>query len=135
LEHIKTVYIFPEEITKTKYQALWLENLTKKMNTVAMDSGQTAFILSQLALGAVATFLAIMLWSKTRNIAWMFIIIGVIVAYIEIVHSILGLFGMGGDELFLIGSGPLISFILPSLRMIFFIAAFAVMLSRQYRSK
>ncbi|MDR2942037.1 MAG: hypothetical protein LBV17_05560 [Treponema sp.] len=98
-----------------------------------MDSSQTAYILSQLVFGAVATFLAIMLWSKTRDAAWMLIVMGTIFAYVEIVYSILGLFGIDGRDLFLIGSVPLISFILPLLRMIFFIAAFVVMIVRHSR--
>jgi len=97
-----------------------------------MDSGQTIFILSQLAVGAAASFFAIMLWSRTREAAWMLIIIGAIVAYAEIVYSVLGLFGMGGDFL-LIGEVPLITFILPLLRMSFFIAAFTVMIVKQSR--
>jgi membrane-bound ClpP family serine protease len=98
-----------------------------------MDSGQTAYILSQLSVGAVAAFLAIMLWSKTRDAAWMLVVMGTIFAYIEIVYSILGLFGIDGSNLFLIGSVPLISFVLPLLRMIFFIAAFVVMIVRHSR--
>lgn len=100
-----------------------------------MDSGQITFILSQLILGAIATFLAIMLWSRTRDAAWMLIIIGAITAYIEIVYSILGIFGMDGGNLFLIGSVPIISFVLPLLRMGFFIAAFLIMVIRQFRHR
>jgi hypothetical protein len=99
-----------------------------------MDSGQTVFIISQLSLGAVTTFLAIMLWSRTRDAAWMLIIIGVIISYIEIIYSILGLFGMGND-LFLIGSVPILLFILPALRMVFFIAGLLIMVIRQFRNK
>ncbi|MDR3020677.1 MAG: hypothetical protein LBU66_07225 [Treponema sp.] len=93
-----------------------------------MDSGQTAFILSQLGIGAVATLLAILLWSRTRNMAWMLIIIGVIVSYIEIVYNILELFGLSGGDFLMIGSVPVVSFVLPLLRMVFFIAALIVML-------
>jgi hypothetical protein len=100
-----------------------------------MDSGQTVFILSQLVLGAVAALFAIILWSKTRDIAWMLIVIGTIVVYIEIVHSILGIFGLSGGDFFSIGSVPLVSFVLPSLRMISFIAAFLIMIIRQFRQK
>ena len=100
-----------------------------------MDSGQTVFILGQLILGALAAFLAIMLWSRTRDAAWMFVIIGAIIAYIEIVYSILGLFGMSGGDFLLIGSVPLVSFVLPLLRMIFFISAFTIMIIRQLRHK
>jgi membrane-bound ClpP family serine protease len=98
-----------------------------------MESGQTAYILSQLAFGAAATFLAIMLWSKTRDAAWMLIIMGTIFSYIEIVYSILGLFGIDGANLFLVGSVPLVSFVLPLLRMTFFIAAFIIMIIRHSR--
>ena len=99
-----------------------------------MDSGQTVFILSQLILGAIATFFAIMLWSRTRDAAWMLIIIGAILAYIEIVYSILGIFGIG-EGILLVGSVSLAAFVLPSLRMIFFIAAFTLMIIRQLRQK
>jgi hypothetical protein len=100
-----------------------------------MDSGQTLFILCQLVFGAVATFLAIMLWSRTRDAAWMLIVIGTIIAYVEIVHHILGFFGMGGGESVLIGTVPLVAFILPLLRLSFFIAAFLIMIIRQFKQK
>ena len=99
-----------------------------------MDLSQAIFIICQLALGAVLTFLAIMLWSRTRNIAWMFIIIGVIVSYIEIIYHILGLFGIG-SEFFLIGSVPIITFVLPLLRMTFFIGGIFVMIVRASAGK
>ena len=100
-----------------------------------MDSGQTVYILTQLILGALVTFFAIMLWSRTRDITWMLVIIGTIVAYIEIIHSILGMFGITGGGFILVGSVPLTSFILPVLRMCFFIAAFAIMFIRLSRKK
>jgi hypothetical protein len=76
-----------------------------------------------------------LLWSRTRDAAWMLIIIGVIFSYIEIIHSILGFFGMGGNDFFPIGSVPIISFILPLLRMLFFTAGFLIMVIRQFRNK
>jgi len=98
-----------------------------------MDTGQIIFISSSLVLAAAAVFLAIILWSKIRDTAWMFIIIGVIAAYIEIIYSILGQFGLNGVSTLLIGSVPLAAILLRSLWMIFFIAAFIVMVKRQYR--
>ena len=100
-----------------------------------MDAGQTIFILSQLLLGAVAAFLAILLWPKIREAAWMLIILGIIVAYIETVYSIIKTFGIWSDDFFLFGSVPLISFILPIVRMLFFISAFAIMIYKQSRNK
>jgi len=99
-----------------------------------MDTGQTVYILSQLILGAAAAFLAILLWPKTRDAAWMLVIFGAIVAYIETVYSILKLFGIAGQEFIIFGSIPLFSLILPSVRMIFFIAAFAIMVYKQSRN-
>jgi len=98
-----------------------------------MDAGQTIYISSQLILGAVAAFLAILLWPKIRDAAWMLVIFGTIVAYIETVYSVLKIFGIGGEELFIFGTLSLISFILPTIRMIFFITAFAIMIYKQSR--
>ena len=97
-----------------------------------MDSGQVVYILGRLVLGAAASFLAIMLWSRIRDAAWILVIIGTIVAYVETVYSILTVMGIGGEHIML-GSMPLLSVILPCLSTLFFIAAFAVMVARKYR--
>jgi hypothetical protein len=98
-----------------------------------MDTGQAIFISSQLILGAAESFFAIMLLSKTRDAAWMLIIAGTIVMYVEIVYSVLDIFGMSLDKFVFWGSVPAISFILPAFRMIFFIAAFVLMVIKQSR--
>jgi hypothetical protein len=100
-----------------------------------MDSGQILFIASRLICGALASFFAIMLWSKTRDVAWMLMVIGTIFAYVEIVYTILELFGITKGDIFAIGSVPVIAIILPILRMGFFIAAFMVMVIRKYRRR
>ena len=99
-----------------------------------MDTGQIVFIVSCLSTGALAAFFAIMLWSKTRDIAWMLIVIGTIVAYVETVYSILDLFGITGEQLS-IGSVSLAVILLPNLRTAFFTAAFIVMVVRKFRRK
>jgi uncharacterized membrane protein len=76
-----------------------------------------------------------MLWSKTRDVAWMLMVIGTIAAYIEIVYSILGILGITEGDSLVIGSIPAASIVLPCLPMIFFIIAFAVMVFRKYRYK
>ena len=100
-----------------------------------MDSGQIIYIFSRLGLGALASFFAIMLWSKTRDVAWMLMVIGTIAAYVEIVYSILNFLGVSGRNILVIGSVPLMSIILPCLPMIFFIAALMVMIVRKYRRR
>jgi len=98
-----------------------------------MDSGQIVLAYSRLILGAVAAFLAIMLWSKTRDAAWMLIVVGTITAYIEIVYSILELLGITAHYGLFIDSVPLVTIVLTSLRMALFIAAFLILVVRQYR--
>ena len=100
-----------------------------------MDTGQLLYILSRLSLGAVASFFAIMLWSKTRDIAWMLMVIGAIAAYVETVYSILNLFGIGSWNVLTIGSMSIMAIVLPCLPTIFFISAFAVMVARKYRRR
>jgi hypothetical protein len=95
-----------------------------------MDAGELVFIVSRLSTGALAAFFAIMLWSRTRDIAWMLVVVGTIAAYVETVYSILDLFGVTGNQV-AIGSVPLAEIILPNLRTGFFIAAFVVMVVRK----
>ena len=99
-----------------------------------MDSGQLIYIISRLTLGAVAAFFAIMLWSKTRDPAWMLMVVGAIAAYADVVYSVLELFGASRASAIRIGSMPLASIVFPCLPTVFFIAAFAVMVVRKYRS-
>jgi len=99
-----------------------------------MEAGQTILISSQLILGAIAAFLAILLWPKIRDPAWMLIIFGTIIAYIETVYSILKLFGISGDNI-IIASVPVIPVVLPAIRLIFFIIAFTIMIYKQSRQK
>jgi len=98
---------------------------------MGMGAGQTIYISSQLILGAAAAFLAIFLWPKIRDAAWMLIIFGTIVTYIETVYSILKIFGISGDDFLIFDSVPLISFILPTVRTLLFISAFIIMIYRQ----
>ena len=99
-----------------------------------MDSGQIVYIICRLTLGGAAAFLAIMLWSRTRDLAWILMVIGAITSYGEVVYSILELSGITAFSALSIGSMSVASIVLPCLPMGFFIAAFAVMVVRKYRS-
>jgi len=103
-------------------------------DTSDMDSGQIIQVVSSLVLGTAASFFAIMLWARTRDIAWMLMVIGIIVAYVETVYEILRIFGIVGANLLGIGAVSLISIVLSNLPMVFFVAAFAVMVVRKYRT-
>lgn len=100
-----------------------------------MDAGEIIYISSQLVTGALAAFFAIMLWSKTRDVAWMLIVIGAITAYVNTVYSILDFFGIVDNAFLSIGSVPFASIVLPVLPPVFFSIAFIVMIVRKTRKQ
>jgi hypothetical protein len=88
-------------------------------------------LITKLALGSVAVFLAIILWAKTRDTAWMFVIIGVIAAYGEIIFQTLKSFGIVWADLVVISDIPVFELVLTNLPMLFFATAFLVVVSRK----
>ncbi|GMO47332.1 MAG: hypothetical protein Ta2B_29380 [Termitinemataceae bacterium] len=96
-----------------------------------MDGAQLAYIILKLCLGAVLAFFAIMLWSKTREQAWILMVIGAILSYIETVYSILGMFGITEALVLSKGYLPPLGIILSCLPSLFYIAAFAVIIFRK----
>ena len=76
-------------------------------------------IASRLALGAFATFAAILLWSRTRDMAWTFVINGAIVAYADIVLTTLRTLGVVGADLFAYRGVPVLSIALADLPLLF----------------
>jgi hypothetical protein len=102
-------------------------------DTNSMDTGEVIYMVSRLVLGALASFFAILLWSKTRDIPWMLMVMGTIAAYAETVYSILEIFGIAGTAVFVIGSVPAASILFPNLPTVFFLSAFVIMVVRKYR--
>lgn len=96
-----------------------------------MPMQQTVEMLSRFALGAIATFLAILLWSRTRDSAWMLIVIGTIAYYGEVVFGALEAFGVVRLDMVTIGGIAVFPVVLANLPTLFFIAAFLVMVSRR----
>ena len=52
----------------------------------------------KLVLGGIAAFLAIMLWSKTRESAWMALIAGTVTSYAGILYDVLRVFGIAAFQ-------------------------------------
>lgn len=95
-----------------------------------MSTGDLILSVIKLAAGGFAAFFAILLWSKTRDTAWMSLVAGTVTSYAGIVYEILygfGLFTKGMIEIFGISIASLFFTIVPPL---FYIAAFIIMLSR-----
>lgn len=95
-----------------------------------MSSSDLVLSVIKLAAGGLAAFFAILLWSKTRDTAWMALVAGTVTSYAGIVYEMLngfGLFTSGMIELFGISIATLFFTIVPPM---FYIAAFIIMLSR-----
>lgn len=87
-------------------------------------------LIIKLIVGGIAAFLAIMLWSRTRDVAWTCLIAGVVTSYAGIVYDMLMQLGVvisGGVAVAGIQIVTLLFAVVPSC---FFIAAFIIMIVR-----
>jgi hypothetical protein len=88
-----------------------------------LTDGVVFELLIRLALGAVASFLAIICWTRTRTASWMCVIIGILSGYVGTLYQTLRAFGLfATPELTVFGAslGNIISVNLP---LVFFIFA------------
>jgi hypothetical protein len=88
-------------------------------------------VLSKLVLGAVATFLAILVWSRTREAAWVLVVSAVIASYAGIVYSALKTFGIVTEDALVVSGIPVAELVAQDLPELLFIAAFAAFLIRR----
>ena len=93
-----------------------------------MGNEQFILIITRLAFGAAATFLAIMLWSKTRDAAWIFVVLGTITGYGDIVFNTLNAYGIIRSQDFQIIGVSISSVIFTNLPFIFYGIAFIILL-------
>lgn len=87
--------------------------------------------IAQLVLGGISAFLAILFWSQTRDAAWMLVIMGIVLRYLEITFTTLSFFGIIDSSLLLFGDIPLAALVLDILPYLFFSAALIIMIRRQ----
>jgi len=84
----------------------------------------------KLVLGGICAFLAIMLWSKTRDPAWMSLVAGAITSYTGLMFNLmldLGIITVGPVSVYGIPLSVLLFTAVPS---VFYILAFILMLIR-----
>ena len=94
-----------------------------------METAELVTLIAKLGVGALATFFAIVLWSMTRDSAWLFVIMGVILRYGGIMYSTFQLFGILTKETYLFGL-PVVSILLTNLPYVFFTIGFIIMIAR-----
>jgi hypothetical protein len=100
-----------------------------------MNMSEIVSVVFRLALGGVASFLAILVWAKTRDAPWMLIVIGTIANYIASVYSTLALFGITAELWLTKNAETAAATAVACLPTVFFIIAFAIMIGRKYRAK
>ncbi len=86
---------------------------------------------SRLALGAFATFGAILLWSRTRDLAWTFLIVAAVLTYADIVLATLRGFGILGEDLLSYKGIPVLQIALADLPLLFAGVGFVLAASRK----
>jgi hypothetical protein len=96
-----------------------------------MDKGEFVLLLSRLSVAAAASFLAIILWSRTRDPAWMLMVVGTIALYADIVYSLLTLFGAVDPAALAVAGVPVAPLVFTNLPPLFYAIAFAVMIVRK----
>lgn len=93
--------------------------------------GETLYVLSaKLILGAVAAFLAILFWRKTRNPAEVLFIIGILFSYVSVLHKALRHFGFFVITDFVIADKIPITAIFDTVPIIFFIISLLLFLKK-----
>ncbi len=90
--------------------------------------GEISVLVIDLGLSGIATFLAIMLWSLSREPAWMLVVIGIILRFGDLVFQTLDRFGMiAVADLDVLGI-PLFWVLLRAAPWLFIIAGIAAMI-------
>jgi len=87
--------------------------------------------LSRLGVGAIGTFFAILLWSQTRDAAWVLVVIGTLLAYVEVVFSTLVVFGIVSGESLSVSGVPVLRLVLANLPMLLLTCAFITVIARR----
>ncbi len=95
-----------------------------------MSQSEIILYIIKLVMGGFTAFLAIMLWSKTRDPAWMSLVAGVVTSYAGIVYEMLNGFGLVVAQGFTIAGIPLATLLFSVIPSLFYITAFIMMLIR-----
>jgi hypothetical protein len=93
-----------------------------------MQQSDITLYIIKLIFGGIGAFLAIMLWSRTKDGAWMSLVAGAVIGYAGIVFEILSAFGVITSTKLGDAGALSLSIAFAALPLLFFIIAFAIML-------
>jgi len=95
-----------------------------------MATPELVYIISRLAVGACAAFLSILLWSGTRDVSWLFIVMGTILFYAEIMYTTFGMFGLVTSNIEIVPGIVGVETVLSNLPLVCYCIAFLIMIRR-----
>lgn len=95
-----------------------------------MIQSEIVLYIIKLVLGGIAAFLAIMLWSKTRDAAWISLVAGAVTSYAGIVFEMLVKLGIIVPGGLAVAGIPLATMMFTVIPELFFILAFILMIVR-----
>jgi hypothetical protein len=84
----------------------------------------------KLVLGGVVAFLAIMLWNKTRDSAWISLIAGAVTGYAGLVFELLSKLGFFSASGITVAGLPFATLFFAIIPYLFYIVAFVLLLLR-----
>lgn len=88
-----------------------------------------------LISSGIMTFFAVFLWSRTRDISWMMIILSVIISYVGLLYELFLHLGVLGDEGFLFQGQNIVSLAFKIVPHLLFTISFALMIKRSHMFK
>lgn len=98
-----------------------------------MVDDQLILLLVKLIMGFFASVAAVFLWSRTREVSWLFIVLGTLFLYGEIIFSTLELFGLSGMYLYTVYGISLIDFVFALFPFLFFTIGFVLFFTNKIR--
>jgi hypothetical protein len=98
-----------------------------------MNDFEAIPVIVRMVCSFLAAFPAIAIWSRTRDAAWMLVVLGAIFFFIDALYSTLVLIGLSTYELPFLQNLPLLQSILSGLPYLFLALGFLVFLIRNRR--
>ena len=95
-----------------------------------MTEPEVLLFIVKLVLGGILAFLAILVWSKTRDGAWFFLVSGTILAYCGVVYEMLKSFGIITKTFYLLWNIPIIDLCFVVIPSLYFIVGFIIMIAK-----
>jgi hypothetical protein len=89
---------------------------------------EMSILVTDLALSGIVAFTAIMLWSLTREPAWMLVIIGLIVRFGDVAFQTLHRFGIISVIELRVGDIPLVWMLMRAIPLLFIVAGIVTMI-------